>query len=147
MPHDPKHIQRLATAPHVKRAFPFDVDPIRWSTHIAKSNGTPEPPVVQPRGKVYPRIAQSRWIVECPFCPGAQDASPEHPIFWCTDCAMEKNGSAPIVVAFPPNYQQIEAVLMTRPDPRARNWYPSETLGDLINENRAYGYPVPPGVE
>jgi hypothetical protein len=33
----------------------------------------------------------------------------------------------------------VERLLMMRPDPSTRNWFPGETLGDLMMENGAHG--------
>lgn len=44
---------------------------------------------------------------------------------------------------FPAERSEIEAILRMRPDIANMNWIPSETLDDLIQQNIAYGDPVP----
>lgn len=139
MNRDPGHIQQLETAPHVTAKFPIDVDPIRWAHALAEQNRTMHPPNVMPHGKLYARVNWSRWIVDCPFCKAAQDASRAKPIFWCVECDMLQNEYAPMTVAFPLDADEIERVLMQRHNPKSRNWTPGETLNDLIKENRDYG--------
>lgn len=136
---DLKHIQTLETAPHVKGA---DIDPIRWARAVKAPWVIMPNPLPAPHGRAYARVNHSRWIVDCPFCAGAQDASRINPIFWCAECGMSDNDFAPMAVVFPDNADEIERILLLRPNPATRNWDKSETLKDLIEQNRAYGDPI-----
>ena len=97
------------------------------------------------RGSVAAYINHSRWIARCPFCPGALTVSEDDPVFFCVDCGMQANGGGPgtpgcaMAVQFPENMREIEAVLVDRPDPTTRNWFPHELVADLIRENIEHG--------
>jgi len=41
-------------------------------------------------------------------------------------------------VDIPTNYQQIERVLLERPNRENQNWLPGETLDDLLRENKEH---------
>jgi len=92
-------------------------------------------------GEVRARVNHDRWLCECPLpgCRGAELVSPDHPIFWCQSCNMIANGSKAMAVIFPPEKAEIDAVLMQRLDKVNRNWYPHETVSDLLRENAAHG--------
>jgi hypothetical protein len=84
-------------------------------------------------------VNHGRWIVRCPFCPGAQYASRTDPRFLCVDC-----GNAPIEgdwirVEWPVRPDAIEAALALRPQFANMNWLPTESLTDLQRENAEHG--------
>ena len=116
---DPEHIQTLETLPS------------RWTPQIPRG--------IAPHGTLYARVNWSRWIVDCPFCSAAQDASKSVSMFWCNECQMKQNEGAPMRVEFPEDAEMIESVLMERSDYHNRNWKLPETLQDLIAENKAHG--------
>ncbi len=97
------------------------------------------------RGEVAAFVNHSRWIAKCPYCAGALTVGLDEPIFYCVECGMQANGGGPgqpgyaMDVIFPRFWQDIEAVLLLRPDPATRNWLPHETIDDLIQENIAHG--------
>jgi hypothetical protein len=81
-----------------------------------------------------------RWVVRCPFCPGAQLADPERTTrFLCVDCLNEAVGGQWVAVEWPPEPEDIEEVLEVRPDPDTQNWLPGETVEDLLRENSERG--------
>lgn len=86
---------------------------------------------------VVPHVNESRWIVKCPFCPGAQLAHPDTPAFFCVDCCNAAVKGAWVKVDWPsPEFvHAIESVLEARPEFANRNWFPDESVGALLAEN------------
>lgn len=87
----------------------------------------------------YARVDHGRWIVDCPFCPGAARAGWREARFICAECfhvGTEAEGKF-IRVEWPPNVEEIETVLEARP-PQRRNWWPTEEISKLRAENYAY---------
>jgi hypothetical protein len=82
-------------------------------------------------------INKGDWAVNCPDCPESLIAEPGEP-FFCPHCLNVKNGGRVRPVVFPENRVQIEAALLRRIDPNRRNWYPHETLDQLLQENAAH---------
>ncbi|MDT0387804.1 hypothetical protein [Streptomyces dubilierae] len=103
------------------------------------------------------------WVADCPRgCGGVEHlydrANPRNPSsprvmqkpeFHCSYCQMV----API--DWPPNLAEITAVLMLRPVPHTRNWYPKDhdvalrfriphgqSVDELRAENREHGVPT-----
>lgn len=81
-------------------------------------------------GEVRAEVNHGRWLARCPRCPGAELVQPDDPVMWCLSC-----GAGPYRVRFPRERRQIEALLLLRPRPEARNWRPGESLDDLRREN------------
>jgi hypothetical protein len=77
-------------------------------------------------------VNHGRWIVPCPKCNGAGFASRAWSLSCCFDC-----GTAYTRVVFPVAADAIEAALATRPREH-RNWLPTETVDDLLRENRQH---------
>lgn len=79
-------------------------------------------------------VNHGRWVAECPLEDGyyAVAAKPGRG-FTCACHGRE------YVIAFPPEFAEIEAVLGRRPALRNRNWTPDETVADLERENAAHG--------
>jgi hypothetical protein len=88
---------------------------------------------------LLPRVEWGRWLVDCPFCPGAQLAGPTSAVFFCCDCANAEVGGSFVRVGWPPDEDlaAIEAALLARPNPQHRNWSFNETIGALLAENVA----------
>ena len=82
-------------------------------------------------------VNAGRWVVQCPYCAGAEYAR-EDKIFMCQSCW---NGTDRkwLPVVFPPDRQEIEAILIKRMNPGNRNWRPGETIDFLKAENMAKG--------
>jgi hypothetical protein len=86
------------------------------------------------------RANHGRWIVDCPFCRGAQLASPTDRRFLCADCGNVNVGGKWLRVIWPADPAAIEAALLVRPLEN-RNWWPGESPSDLRRENRAHDIP------
>ena len=80
-------------------------------------------------------VNHGRWIVRCPWCSGAQNASREDRRVFCCNCGNAAVKGQWIPVIWPKNWAAIERVLLDRPDPDTRNWERHETLDELIAEN------------
>lgn len=87
------------------------------------------------------RVNHSSWIVDCPFCGGAEFASFDRPTFFCCCCRNAQTDYQPIPVTLPAANvrDQIEALLLKRPNPDTRNWTVDETADALQAENVANG--------
>lgn len=88
-------------------------------------------PEGQPVRQVQAHINFGRWGVQCPDCPGHEDADPAEPVFFCLSCG---NDGYFCQVIFPENRAEIESILLARPI-QNRNWEPGETLADLQADN------------
>lgn len=88
--------------------------------------------------KLEARINQGRWVIDCPFCKGAETIWPGEPWFLCAACRNNGTDLA-IRVELPKNKAKIEEALDKRPEPENRNWTPGETLSDLKTENEKQG--------
>lgn len=87
---------------------------------------------------IEPRVEWGRWLVDCPFCTGAQKGAPTATVFLCCDCANAEVGGQFVRVAWPAEEDLAagEAALMARPNPQHRNWAPfGETVGSLLCDN------------
>lgn len=74
---------------------------------------------------------RARWLVCCPDCPGAEDASHEDPRFFCLSCYNGSVGGAIRPVLFPDDREEIERVVLARPARQVSTYEPGETLDDL----------------
>lgn len=93
--------------------------------------------------KTQARIEAGKWIADCPFCRSAQVVSPLDPRFLCAGldgCANGAVGGAFASVEFPTEgtCEQIETVLLERPQRVNRNWRRPETVDTLLAENAAH---------
>jgi len=82
------------------------------------------------------RLNHARWLVDCPFCKGAEIVSVGGE-FFCQSCGMKENGGHPMPVAFPGSRRQIEVLVQQRPEEHC-NWT-HETKRDLWRENVDHG--------
>lgn len=80
------------------------------------------------------RAHRGMWIVDCPRCPNAMLADQSPPIE-CRNCGTRFEAVWPS----PEMIQGVERLLLMRPDPLTRNWYPEETLTQLVWENGLHG--------
>lgn len=82
----------------------------------------------------------SKWAARCGLCPNGTSLQRLQPTWDCWIC-----GTTTEIIW--PHIKMIEAVerlLMMRPDPTKRNWFPGETLHDLMLENAEHGIlPMP----
>jgi len=83
--------------------------------------------------QVPSRIEHGRWVATCINCRTSAYVQPE----WCLSCCSEC-GCQMRRVDIPTNYQQIERVLLERPNRENQNWLPGETLDDLLRENKEH---------
>lgn len=93
---------------------------------------TDAPPAV---AHVEPYQGVARWIARCPDCTGAEYVWLDTPRFLCAQCANRGIGHFWRRVEVPSNRQQIEQMLLARPDPDTRVWYPDESADQLAVEN------------
>jgi hypothetical protein len=96
--------------------------------------GLPAPSILCTEPITAARVNQGRWIIDCPFCPGAVMADTRDPRFFCLSCLNEAAGGGWLAVLFPSRREEIEAELMRRPREENRNWLPGESLLDLVAE-------------
>ena len=98
------------------------------------------------------------WIWRCPCTAGRRpddvsrerghdDAPPfgggvafvDDPLGYCPACENAEPDGAWRRLRFPDDREQLEALLMLRPDPETRNWWPGETVDDLRVQNAEHG--------
>lgn len=99
----------------------------------------PHPVEVSTEAIAHAIVRQSRWVVVCPWCPGAEYAHTSDKRFFCIDCGNVAVDGKWIGVEWPDNPEEIEAHLMLRPVPDTRNWEWGEKSTDLIVENFDHG--------
>ena len=82
------------------------------------------------------QAAWSDWEARCGACRyGAERLQRFQPMIECRVCGMVTE----IIWPSEAMVKGIERLLMMRPDPTTRNWFPGETLHDLMFENGAHG--------
>lgn len=78
------------------------------------------------------------WRAWCPDCPfSAEDVWRGHNLFWCMRCGNLKAGRAWRPLVWPPNVDEIEAILADYP-PQVQNWEPWGPAVDLKAEAEAW---------
>ncbi len=82
-------------------------------------------------------VNHGRWVADCAtaYCEEAHLVSPGDR-FKCANCGETYD------VTFPDDMLLIDAALSGRKVPQTRNWYPHETVADLIRENAEHGVVV-----
>lgn len=83
-------------------------------------------------------INRGVWCVSCPDCPEVMPAEPSIP-FFCPNCLNKGNGYAARGVIFPQERAEIERILNMRFDKETQNWLLTETVADLIAQNKERG--------
>ncbi|MFQ5516390.1 MAG: hypothetical protein ACE5E8_02350 [Acidimicrobiia bacterium] len=75
-----------------------------------------------------------RWVADCPDadCRNAEELNPPVGIMHCTFC----DRVWPVV--WPDDWKWIQDICERRPVPSTRNWYPGETVADLLDENAVH---------
>lgn len=81
-----------------------------------------------------------RWIASCPACARHGHTQAEYvwlekPLLFCMRCGNEDIGHKWRPVEVPKQRNQIEKLLLARPDPMTRGWEPQESLKDLREQN------------
>lgn len=84
----------------------------------------------------------SRWVARCGLCPSGEQLYPFTPHgfnppthFRCRECGT----ATEVIWPSEEMVRGVERILMMRPDPSTRSWFPGETLNDLMWENGAHG--------
>jgi hypothetical protein len=77
------------------------------------------------------RVYAGNWIADCPICRSAAVRRFGDPVWECRDCGTG------VEVSWPAEHVRrgVERLLMMRPLQHTRNWFPGETLHDLLAEN------------
>jgi ribosomal protein L37AE/L43A len=80
------------------------------------------------------RVYAGNWIADCPICRSAAVRRFGDPVWECRDCGTN------VEVNWPAEHVRrgVERLLMLRPLQHTRNWFPHETLHDLLAENVAH---------
>jgi hypothetical protein len=121
--------------------------------------------LIATRARAY--VYAGDWVADCPRACGnvehcyaranPRDANAPRvvqlPSFYCSYCKLGDTETVPI--EWPPNMADIMTVLMLRPIPHTRNWYPAghdtalkyrlphgQTIDDLRAENVEHGVPA-----
>jgi hypothetical protein len=84
-------------------------------------------------------VNHGRWLVRCPWCPSAQNASRADHRFFCIACGNAAVSGQWVPVIWPAEHREIEELLMARPHKQHQNWEPHETAAGLRDENVAHG--------
>lgn len=121
----------------------------RAAVQNAKALGRPlvQTDELAPDVAVHARVNHGRWVVDCPWCAGAQVASRTDRRFLCADCFNSTVQGRMVPVDWPAEHAEIEAELGRRPHAENQNWLPGETVGDLRAERTAaekQGVPAAP---
>lgn len=108
--------------------------------------------VVATAAPMVARVNHGLWIASCE-CGAPREKLPtpgcvvflDVPLGFCVRCGNRAWGGGWRRIAVPDHETRarIEAVLDARPNVEDRNWEPSETVDDLVAQNREHGDPVP----
>ena len=88
-----------------------------------------------------PRVERGKWIAQCVACDSFSVIRRHAQTHVCYSCW---NGGTPVwlPISWPENTEEIEAILLRRPNVINRNWYPGETVEMLRQENLDNGVPA-----
>ena len=81
----------------------------------------------------YVHLNHGRWIFDCPNCPQAYSVQSDFPEE-CENCGTKFN----LIVPSDVMANQVTEIVSVRPVEN-QNWYPDETIQDLLAENQAHG--------
>lgn len=110
---------------------------------LAARRGVRVPPlttIAQDAPPAQAMINHGRWIALCPDCPGAELVWRDGPyLMLCASCWNWALGTRwrPVLMPPPGSVEQIEAILLRRPNPATRNW-DGESVDVLLAENVAH---------
>lgn len=85
-------------------------------------------------------VSHGRWVADCPTpgCSGAMllffGAG-----FFCGNCLNVQTGLKAREVIWPEHREEIERLLLLRPVPQTRSWFPTEPVNNLVAENLEHG--------
>jgi len=108
----------------------------RWIEGILWNRGyNVDIPWSVPEGTVQACVHLNEWIAYCPDeeCNGAMIVDAGDPVFFCVDCLNADNDEHPYEVVFE-HQEEVEALMAMRKKIQHRNWYPDESVEDLITE-------------
>lgn len=83
------------------------------------------------------------WAAKCDRCPWGGRLQRFTPSFECPFCGLFNE----VIWPSEEMVKGVERLLMMRPDPSTRNWWPHETLHHLMWENGEHGLLSDPGIE
>jgi hypothetical protein len=127
-----------------------------WALAIRKRMGVKSVPLRDVKTKVTAYVSHGRWVVQCGCgnCPSAHPGGapgwPE-PVAVCVECG------AVFRPTFAESVEDVEAVLLARPEIRTRDYYPTkeiaqrhgvearDTLAALKKQNTDHGHPEEKG--
>jgi hypothetical protein len=97
------------------------------------------PDATHPTLRATAAVNHGRWIVSCPWCFSASMAARFDHRFFCVECLNRPAGGKWVGVDWPDNADDVESLLVMRPNPATRNWHAHETVADLLAENESRG--------
>lgn len=117
-----------------------------WRTvwwEVARRSGlhTPDPDRTSSENPSILHISHGRLVATCPNCQQAEYVWRKGPhVMVCANCgnADIKGRCRIVVMPKPGDLDKIEALLLERPNPANRNWYPEQSLADLVAENEEH---------
>lgn len=126
---------------HLARMYPQLADAVPPLDHVVLT-ATP----------LVARVNHGTWIASCD-CGARGIPAPGCVVFvdkqlgWCARCGNQGSGHGwrPVQIPSADLRNQIEAVLLCRPNVGDRNWEPGESVADLIAQNQEHGDPIPTG--
>lgn len=115
---------------------------------LAERNGVELPPLSEVFTDEPPLAAElyhDVWVVRCPTvgCGDVVVAWRAEALFMCTTCWNGPTDGKWRRVGYPDEVLDIEEVLGYRMISHERNWYPTESLQDVIEQNKQRGDGVP----
>jgi hypothetical protein len=90
------------------------------------------------RGSTMARVNWSRWVADCPNQDCSSALQLERDQIWF-ECGGPGGCGQVSEIEWPDMIEEIERILLMRPNPFTRNWEPNETLQDLYIENLEHG--------
>ena len=123
-----------ASTDYLARLFvPCDDPNVRGGMWIRHRNGQPpfEPQGFAVGASLHAEVYEGQWIVRCDGCANSQFTSRADKRFFCVNCLNGSHGGQWVKVIWPRNVDQVEAVLLARPNFAHRNYSPpGETLAE-----------------
>ena len=105
----------------------------RWrAAQVAGGNDEYDAPLASEMQPISAYINEGRWLVDCP-CGNGAPVLPQESAAVCFSC-----GSVHTNVSMPADADAIERVLLRRKFRRNQNWFQSETVEQLQEENERH---------
>ena len=112
-----------------------DIQCKNFAEKVLKSRRLRTPDIIEDI-TVEAEVNHGRWIINCPYCSGAEMADPDDKKFYCLSCYNQGKGY--LKVKFPFNKDKIEAELLKRPVEN-QHYLPGEKLSVIKQENKERG--------